>query len=112
MANKKNAYLEKKRAEKEAFMNRVQSVVVQYCVDTMIITLNDKEGWGYDRLMRLMRDWHDTMVEYADSINPSMSVEADVQQEKIDRLLVQIIRGKQKLIPFAERYPTLAKIKY
>ena len=40
--NKKNAYLEKKKAEKEAFMNSVQSVVVQYCIDTMIITLNDK----------------------------------------------------------------------
>ena len=109
---KKNAYLEKKESEKKAFMNSVELIVKQYCIDTLLITLHEKEGWGYDRLMRLMDDWQKTRLKYMDAINPDVKNEADYQQEKIDRLMVQIIRGKQELVPFAERYPTLKKIKY
>ena len=33
-------------------------------------------------------------------------------QEHMDRVMAQIISGKQELIPFAERYPELKKVRY
>ena len=93
-------------------MNSVELIVKQYCVDTLIITLHEQEGWGYDRLMRLLDAWFATRKKYQEAINPDVYVEADVAQEHIDRIMRQIIRGKTELIPFAERYPTLKKIKY
>ena len=112
MGVKKNAYLEKQRADKKAFMNSVELIVKQYCIDTLNVTLNeDKYGWGYDRQMQLMADWEANRKKYQNAINPDHP-EADLEQEHIDRILKQIIRGKKDLIPFEERYPTLKKIKY
>lgn len=37
---------------------------------------------------------------------------ADVAQEHLDAALVDMMAGRQLLIPFAERYPELKKIKY
>jgi hypothetical protein len=109
---KKNAYLEKQRAAKNNFMNSVELVVKQYCIDTLTITLHQEYGWGYDRLMKLMDDWEANRKQYQEAINPAVYVEADVAQEHIDRILAQIIRGKTDLVPFEERYPTLMKVKY
>lgn len=109
---KKNAYLEKQKKSKTDFMNSVELIVKQYCIDTLTITLHQEYGWGYDRLMKLMDDWAESRKKYQEAINPNVYVEADVAQEHIDRILTQIIRGKTELIPFAERYPTLKKIKY
>ena len=108
---KKNAYLEKQQAAKTAFMNSVEHIVRQYDIDTLCIVLNEEFGWGYDRLMDLMEKWDATRKKYQDAINPD-NTEADVAQEHIDRITARIINGKMELIPFAERYPTLKKIKY
>ena len=108
---KKNAYLEKQRADKKAFMNSVELIVKQYCIDTLTITLHEEYGWGYDRLMALMDQWAENRKKYQDAINPDL-VEADVAQDHVDRIMERIIRGKMDLIPFEERYPTLKKIKY
>ena len=37
---KPNAYLAKQRADKKAFMNSVELIVKQYCIDTLTITLH------------------------------------------------------------------------
>lgn len=37
---------------------------------------------------------------------------ADVRQEHMDRVLAQIIGGKQELRPFPERYHELRKVTY
>ena len=37
---------------------------------------------------------------------------ADVMQEHMDRVMAQIIGGKQELRPFPERYHELRKVKY
>jgi hypothetical protein len=109
---KKNAYLERQKAAKTDFMNSVELIVRQYCIDTLIITLHEEYGWGYDRLMKLMDQWKENRQKYQEAINPNVYVEADAAQEHIDRIMTQIIRGKKELEPFAERYPTLKKIKY
>lgn len=92
---KKNAYLERQKADKKAFMNSVELIVKQYCID----------------LMALMDQWKANRDKYQDAINPDL-VEADVAQAHVDRIMERIIRGKMELIPFEERYPTLKKIKY
>ena len=112
MAN--NGYLAKKEAEKQAIMQGTEMIVKQYCIDTLLITLHEQHGWGYDRLMNLMDEWRDTRIEYQAAVNPEpkkKESETSYKQGKIDQILTQIIRGKQPLVPFEERYPTLRKIK-
>ena len=107
-----NAYLAKQKAERDAFMHRVEHLVKQYMVDTLQIALNQTEGWGYERIMRLMENWENTREEFRSALNPMRDAEADVAQEHIDRILTQIINGKTDLIPWSERYPDLKKVRY
>ena len=107
----KNAWLEQKAAEKNAVMHSTELLIKQYMVDTLCIAIHESDGWGYDRIMRLLDAWKVTREEYRLAMCPRDS-EADVAQEHMDRMLVQIINGKQDLIPFAKRYPELKGIKY
>ena len=107
----KNAWIEKQQAAKNNVMHSAECLTKQYMLDTLCISIHESEGWGYDRIMRLLSAWKRTMEEYRLALNPSNS-EADVAQEHMDRVLTQIINGKQDLIPFAQRYPELKGIKY
>lgn len=88
-----------------------QLLMIQYMADTLQMTLHQTEGWGYNRIMRLCAAWKETRQEYSAAIDPKNS-EADVYQEHMDRVLAEIINGKQELFPFSQRYPELKKIKY
>lgn len=85
-----------------------QMLMCQYMMDTLQMTIHQTEGWGYDRIMRLCDAWTETRKKYSPSMNPS-NPEADVCQEHMDRVMRQIIRDKQDLIPFEARYPELKK---
>ena len=95
----------------QAKLQAAQLMMIQYMIDTLQMTLHQTEGWGYDRIMRLTEAWHDVREEYSPAINPSNPA-ADVMQEHMDRVMVQIINGKQPLKPFASRYPELMKVTY
>lgn len=95
----------------QAKVETAQLLIAQYMTDTLQMALHQTEGWGYDRIMRLDAAWKQIRDEYAPAINPS-NPEADVYQEHMDRVLTQIISGKQELYPFESRYPELQKIKY
>lgn len=107
----KNTWLERQAEAKNAIMHSTELLTKQYMLDTLCIAIHESDGWGYDRIMRLLAAWKDTREEYRLALCPNDS-EADVAQEHMDRMLVQIINGKQELIPFAERYPDLRGIKY
>ena len=107
----KNALLEKQQAAKNNVMQSAENLAKQDMLDTLCIAIHESEGWGYDRIKRLLNAWMETQEEYRLALNPSNN-EADVAQEHLDRMLVQIINGKQALIPFSERYPELKGIKY
>ena len=109
---KPNAYLARQKIKKDNFMHSVERIIKQYMIDTLIITLHDTEGWGYDRLMRLMKNWDKTREEYRHALNPRNDAEADIAQAHIDSQMVRIINGKQDLIPWDERYPDLHEVKY
>lgn len=89
----------------------VQRLALQYAIDTLQITLHQQCGWGYDRIMRLCDTWRDVRQEYMAAVNPS-NPEADVMQEHMDRVMAQIISGRQLLLPFAERYPEIRQVTY
>lgn len=95
----------------QAKVEAAQRLISQYMIDTMQMTLHQTEGWGYDRIMRVTHEWMETQREYRPALN-CKDPEADVRQVHMDRVLTQIISGKQELHPFESRYPELKKIKY
>ena len=88
-----------------------QILMIQYMQDTLQIAIHQTEGWGYDRIQRLTEAWAAVRKEYAAAIDP-IAPDADVMQEHMDRVMAQIIRDKQELIPFEERYQELKKVRY
>ena len=108
---KQSGYLQRRDAELNAAFNAGAAMALQFATDTLQITIHQKNGWGFDRVMRLTKDWVDTQREYKPALN-CKDPTADVCQEHMDRVLAEIIRGKQELYPFESRYPELKKIKY
>ena len=108
---KQSAYLQRRDAELDAAFNAGAAMALQFATDTLQITIHQKDGWGFDRVMRLTHDWIDTQREYKPALN-CRNPEADVRQEHMDRVLAEIISGKAELIRFPERYPNAKKIKY
>lgn len=49
--------------------------------------------------------------EYRAAADPADPA-ADVAREHMDRVLAEILRDRQALIPFEERYSELEKVKY
>ena len=95
----------------QAKVEAAQRLISQYMTDTLQMTLHLTEGWGYERIMRLTEAWHDVRAEYSAVMNPG-NPDADVMQEHMDRVIAQIIGGKQELRPFPERYHELRKVTY
>ena len=95
----------------QAKVDAARRIVAQYMIDTMQMTLHQTEGWGYDRIMRLTEAWQQTRDEYMPVLN-SKDPSADVMQEHMDRVMAQIISGRQDLMPFPERYNELRKVTY
>lgn len=108
---KQSAYLQRRNAELDAAFNAGAAMALQFATDTLQITIHQTEGWGYDRIMRLTEAWQQTQKEYTPALN-SDDPAADVMQEHMDRVMAQIIGGKQELRPFQERYHELRKVTY
>ena len=95
----------------QAKVEASQRLTSQYMIDTLQMTLHQTEGWGYDRIMRLTEAWQQTQKEYTPALN-SNDPASDVMQEHMERVMAQIISGKQELRPFPERYHELRKVTY
>ena len=108
---KQSGYLQRRNAELDAAFNAGAAMALQFATDTLQITIPQKDGWGFDRVMRLTKDWVDTQREYKPALN-CKDPAADVCQEHMDRILAEIIRDRMTLIPFSDRYPNAKKIKY
>lgn len=108
---KQSSYLQRRDAQLDAVFWAGAAMAAQFAVDTLQMTMHQQEGWGYDRIMRVTHEWMETQREYRPALN-CKDPEADVRQVHMDRVLTQIISGKQELHPFESRYPELKKIKY
>lgn len=108
---KQSGYLQRREAELDAAFNAGAAMALQFATDTLQITIHQKNGWGFDRVMRLTKDWVDTQREFKPALN-CKDPAADVCQEHMDRILAEIIRDKAELIPFPDRYKELKKVTY
>ena len=108
---KQSGYLQRWENETNRLLQATIVITSQYDIDTLQIAIHQSEGWGYDRIMRLTEAWAEVRKEYRPALdykNPA----ADVMQEHMDRVMAQIISGRQDLMPFPERYNELRKVTY
>ena len=108
---KQSAFLQRREAELDATFNAGAAMAMQFAMDTLQMALHQTEGWGYDRIMRITHNWVAVQREYKPALD-CRNPEADVCQEHMDRVLKEIIRDKEELIPHAERYKDLKKVTY
>lgn len=101
----KNSLAARMSRQSDDMFNSGHRVGQQQIIDYLAIALNE-EGWGYDRIMRVITRVHDLNVEFFDSLNEKRCDDADVLQEHLDSLLREICKGHD-FMPFAERYPEI-----
>lgn len=109
-----NAMLDRLEARYDAKVQAAETLISQWMLDTLQITLHNRYGWGYERLKRLDEDWRETRKKYRAALNPDKNGknDADYWQEKMDAVMADICKGRQSVIPFEERYEELKKVRY
>jgi hypothetical protein len=93
----------------------VREIVGQYDADTIIIALAEEFGFGYDRIMRLLRRWTEVRDTYEGALSPQKDPEGDVKQEHLDARIRAIMAkaGKEAdFLSFAKRYPAIDDVDY
>lgn len=111
MSNKTNPFLTQLENKYQAKMDAACIMTEQFMIDMLQITIHVTEGWGYKRIKRLTEAWMDMCKEFKtclDSDNP----EADYYQEKLDRVLKEVVNDKQEFYSYKERYKYQPEIKY
>lgn len=102
----KNSFLAKQQAIQRECVNQGIRHGQQYAIDIVEVALH-RQGWGYDRIKRLVDDIRDIADYYAPSMHPGM--EQEVYQERMDRELKDLVKGRQEFATFEERYPLVRK---
>ena len=108
---KQSGYMAKQLAMRQALIDATERVTQQLMMDTLQIVLHNELGFGYDRIMRITKAWGSEYNHYHDALNIK-HVEADVLRVHLDRELADILKDRQELIPFEERYPEIKEIAY
>ena len=109
---KQSGLIKRHEQEKDELLGKTQDLVIQYMMDTLQITMREKYGWGYDRIMKLTLEWRETREEYKAAMEPRDAM-SDVMQEKMQRAFRDICASKNiEPIPFYDRYPYLKRIRY
>lgn len=107
---KKSGFLVQQEEIRQSYMQAAERITQQLMLDTLQITLNEEFGFGYDRIKKLTDAWGKTYNTFHDALNGGP--EADYYQEKLDGLLRELLKDRQPLIPFRERYPEIKEITY
>ena len=68
MANK-NAYLQKRELEHQAWTRVAERLTEQFMTDTLQITLHEHFGFGFDRIMEVTERWREILEEYKPALN-------------------------------------------
>ena len=108
---KQSGFMAKQLAMRQALIDATERVTQQLMMDTLQIVLHNELGFGYDRIMRITKAWGCEYNHYHDVFNVKHA-EADVLRVHLDRELTDILKGRQNLIPFEERYPEIKEITY
>lgn len=105
-----NAFLDKIAAERADAMQSAERLTRQLMLDSLQITLHEEFGFGYDRIKRLTDALAATYNRFHDALTGG--VEADVWQERLDASIADILKDKQEIVPFHERYPEIKRTRY
>ena len=108
---KQSGMLLRKDEENEEYNLKVQAIWKQFMIDTLQITINEEDGYGFDRISRLTRAWEANIQEFFPAIDPRDPL-SDVKQEHMQRAFERICKDKGEVIPFYERYPWLKRVRY
>ena len=106
---KRFGYLQQRDARTQMLLDVMQRTMKQYMLDTLLITMHEDFGWGYDRLSRLAEKWGETYDVYFPAMQSTD--ESDVYQERLDRATLRYI-GDNQFYSFAERYPEIYQLGY
>lgn len=112
---KQSGFLQRQRQREHEREMVVREIVGQFDADTIIITLNEQLGIGYDRMMRVLTRWTEIREAYIGALSQNKDKEGDVKQEKLDGAIRRIMKqaGREAAFqPFAQRYPQIAKETY
>ena len=108
---KQSGFMAKQLAMRQALIEATERVTQQLMLDTLQIVLHNELGFGYERIMKITKAWSDAYNHYHDTLDVK-NVEADVLREHLDRELAGIMKDKQELIRFEDRYPEIKEITY
>ena len=110
---KQSGYLKRKKVEIGVYRQAEKETYIQFMSDMFQIALNDPDVMGKDVLGEArIRRVAEAASRNFDTFHGALEniPEADYFQEKLDSRLRRIF--KEKLVPFAKRYPWLKKQVY
>lgn len=107
---KPSGYLAKRSQIEQGKLDAMQRTMKQYLLDTLLITMHEDFGWGYERCKQLEGKWSETFDAYFTALQGGM--ESDVYQERLDRALRAIVGENQEFYSFPERYPEIKRLGY
>lgn len=105
----KNSFFAKQQAIQRECVNQGIRHGQQYAIDIVEVALH-RQGWGYDRIKRLVDQVSEIADYYAPCMRPCM--EQDVFQERLDAELRDIVKDRQEFATFAQRYPLVINAGY
>ena len=106
---KRSGVLQKRDALTQERLDVMQRTMKQYMLDTLLITMHEDFGWGYERLSRLAEKWSETYDRYFPALQSTD--DSDVWQERLDRATLAFL-GDRTFYPFPERYPEIKRLGY
>lgn len=106
---------QERAAATDVAFNQGLQIGAQFMADCWMATLNDpdvmgKDTFGQARMLKVGKAVDANYDKYFQALNVGKNKEADVWQERLDEKLGKTL--KEELVPFAQRYPHLRKIKY
>ena len=107
----KPGYLVRRDQLIDEYITKAQLTMKQFMTDTLQIVINETEGFGYDRIVRLTEAWEKKQKELFPAITPRDPL-CDVKQEHMQRAFKRICKGRQDVLPIADRYPYLKEVRY
>ena len=96
---KRSGLLQKRDALTQERLDVMQRTMKQYMLDTLLITMHEDFGWGYERLSRLAEKWGETYDRYFPAL------------QSTDRATLAFL-GDRTFYPFPERYPEIKRLGY
>lgn len=112
---KPNAYLQRREALNQGFLDVGMDTGFQKCWDLLQIVLHDpkvmkKNTFGKGRIKEIFRAMKELEKELGKAWLPTQEKDADVCQRDLDALLEEI--WGDEMCPFDQRYPYIKKPDY